>query len=101
VDALGLDDGTQQRAACAIAVAGAQPVRGDLPARRTRGLGRLGDRPVQRAPAHPRHVRVQRLAREAVAERARPDAALARQPAVEQLGHTLGTGERADQVQIE
>src|ERR687898_54312 len=49
-----------------------------------RALERLGQRTVDRAPLHPRHVEVDRLARERVPEGAGP-VALAGEPALQEL----------------
>ena len=68
VHGLGLRGRAQQRLARGRAGARAEPVPRDLAARRARGLERLGERPVQRAPPHPRDVGVERLARERVPE---------------------------------
>ena len=101
VDGLGLDGRSQQGVAGPIAVARADPVRGDLAAGGAGGLDRLGDRAVQRAPAHPGDVRVERLAGERVVEGARARVALARQAVLEQLGQALGTRQRPDEVEVE
>ena len=73
----------------------------DLPGRRAGPLERLGEHAMERPPALPRHVGVQRVARERVAERARPGRLLADQPALEQLGQAVAARVRGHELEVE
>jgi hypothetical protein len=90
MDLLALGGGSQQRDACTRAVAGAEPVRGDLAARRSGGLERLRGRAMQRAPSRPGDVGVERLSRERVAKDAGAAGLLADEATLEQLADALG-----------
>jgi hypothetical protein len=78
-------------------------VRGDVAARCARRLEALRERDVQVAPDGPRHVHVQRLARERVPERARAGRlrALTHHARVEQLREAVGAGQRRDEREVE
>ncbi len=98
---LGLGRRAQEAIARAGGVAGAEPVRGGRAARRAGRFEGLGERAVQRAPAHPRDVGVQRVARQPVTEDRRAEVLLARHAAREQFGDAVRTRERADEVEVE
>ena len=82
-------------------VAGAEPVR----RRRRRGpvarLERLGDAAMQDAALQPRHVGVEGVTGERVAERAAAELVLAHEPVLDQLVHAVRARQRGDDLQLE
>jgi len=102
VERLRLRDRLHERIARPCAVGRAEPVCSDLCAGPAVSLDCLGELPAQRAAAHPRHLRIERLARERVTKRRSSAAALLLQHAgLQQLCQTRLARESADQRQLE
>ena len=108
VDGGELAGGGEERVERALAVAGGEPVGGDLGARRAGRREALGQRGVQRAAAQPLDVLVDRAAHERVPERRAARLGLGDQAGLQQLveagdeverelgaGHRRGLGGRA------
>ena len=89
VHGTGVGGGAQQRLASLLARVRAQPVGGDVAARRARRRQRLGERAVVGPAAGPGEVGVQRLARERVPEAAGARVELAHEPVLEQLADAV------------
>ena len=101
VDRGALLDRQHQRVERAGAVLRGEPVRGHLGVAELAVLQRLGQPAVERAPAKPRHVLVDRVARERVAEGGAAGLDLEDQPARQQLVEARLAAEVRHQLDVE